>query len=172
MKNIVNLLLFLFVFLSACSDDSILEELKPEPPKSDVEEPKPDDDSENSGDNQNSVLPILNVVGRYLKNEKGEIINLHGFTQTYSPFFNNNAWNDYDVQAVSIIIRVWWTEFWLLDGSLILFECILILIGAMILLCSLYGMRDTSASPKLVSGSILMNCLYRWRNILCPRACT
>ena len=47
MKNIVNLLLFLFVFLSACSDDSILEELKPEPPKSDVEEPKPDDDSEN-----------------------------------------------------------------------------------------------------------------------------
>lgn len=59
MKNIVNLLLFLFVFLSACSDDSILEELKPEPPKSDVEEPKPDDDSENSGDNQNSVLPIL-----------------------------------------------------------------------------------------------------------------
>ena len=99
MKNIVNLLLFLFVFLSACSDDSILEELKPEPPKSDVEEPKPDDDSENSGDNQNSVLPILNVVGRYLKNEKGEIINLHGFTQTYSPFFNNNAWNDYDVQG-------------------------------------------------------------------------
>ena len=97
MKNIVNLLLFLFVFLSACSDDSILEELKPEPPKSDVEEPKPDDDSENSGDNQNSVLPILNVVGRYLKNEKGEIINLHGFTQTYSPFFNNNS--DFIIEA-------------------------------------------------------------------------
>ena len=51
MKNTVSILLFLFVFLSACSDDSIPEKLKPEPPKPDVEEPKPDDDSENSGDN-------------------------------------------------------------------------------------------------------------------------
>ena len=97
MKNTVSILLFLFVFLSACSDDSIPEKLKPEPPKPDVEEPNPDDDSENSGNNQNSVLPALSVVGRYLKNEKGEIINLHGFTQTYSPIFNNNAWNNYDV---------------------------------------------------------------------------
>ena len=99
MKNTVSILLFLFVFLSACSDDSIPEKLKPEPPQPDVEEPNPDDDSENSGNNQNSVLPALSVVGRYLKNEKGEIINLHGFTQTYSPFFNNNAWNNYDVQG-------------------------------------------------------------------------
>jgi hypothetical protein len=44
-----------------------------------------------------SKLPKLNVVGRYLKNETGEIINLHGFAQTYSPFFNQNAWNNYDV---------------------------------------------------------------------------
>lgn len=82
MKNTVSILLFLFVFLSACSDDSIPEKLKPEPPQPDVEEPNPDDDSENCGNNQNSVLPALSVVGRYLKNEKGEIINLHGFTQT------------------------------------------------------------------------------------------
>ncbi len=44
-----------------------------------------------------SKLPKLNVVGRYLKNETGEIINLHGFAQTYSPHFNQNAWNNYDV---------------------------------------------------------------------------
>lgn len=172
MKNIVNLLLFLFVFLSACSDDSILEELKPEPPKSDVEEPKPDDDSENSGDNQNSVLPILNVVGRYLKNEKEKSLICMVSRRLTVLSLIIMLGMIMMCRAVSIIIRVWWTEFWLLDGSLILFECILILIGAMILLCSLYGMRDTSASPKLVSGSILMNCLYRWRNILCPRACT
>ncbi len=39
----------------------------------------------------------LNVVGRYLKNAEGEIVNLHGFGQTYSPFFNNFGWNNYDV---------------------------------------------------------------------------
>jgi hypothetical protein len=44
-----------------------------------------------------SKLPKLNVVGRYLKSENGEIVNLHGFAQTYSPFFNQNAWNNYDV---------------------------------------------------------------------------
>ena len=44
-----------------------------------------------------SKLPKLNVVGRYLKNENGEIVNLHGFAQTYSPFFNQNEWNNYDV---------------------------------------------------------------------------
>ena len=41
----------------------------------------------------------LNVVGRYLKDAQGNIVNLHGFGQTYSPFFNNNAWNNYDVDA-------------------------------------------------------------------------
>ena len=39
----------------------------------------------------------LNVVGRYLKDAEGNIVNLHGFGQTYSPFFNNYAWNNYDV---------------------------------------------------------------------------
>ena len=41
----------------------------------------------------------LNVVGRYLKDAEGNIVNLHGFGQTYSPFFNNYAWNDYDVEG-------------------------------------------------------------------------
>ena len=38
-----------------------------------------------------SWLFLLHVEGRYLKNEQGKIVNLHGFTQTYSPYFNNNA---------------------------------------------------------------------------------
>ena len=41
----------------------------------------------------------LNVVGRYLKDNDGNIVNLHGFGQTYSPFFNNWGWNNYDVAA-------------------------------------------------------------------------
>jgi hypothetical protein len=44
-------------------------------------------------------LPALHVEGRYLKNTEGEIVNLHGFAQTYSPFFNNNTWSNYDVDA-------------------------------------------------------------------------
>lgn len=99
MKNVVSLLLFLCVFLSACSDDLIQEELNPGTSKPNMEESEPDNGSGNSVNSQYSVLPTLSVVGRYLKNEKGEIINLHGFTQTYSPFFNNNAWNNYDVQG-------------------------------------------------------------------------
>ncbi|OPZ94096.1 MAG: Endoglucanase precursor [Firmicutes bacterium ADurb.Bin419] len=44
-----------------------------------------------------SQLPKLRVQGRHLKNESDENITLHGFAQTYSPFFNQNAWNNYDV---------------------------------------------------------------------------
>lgn len=41
----------------------------------------------------------LNVVGRYLKDAEGNIVNLHGFGQTFSPYFNGFAWNDYDVEG-------------------------------------------------------------------------
>lgn len=41
----------------------------------------------------------LNVVGRYLVDEDGNKVNLHGFGQTYSPFFNENAWGNHDVSA-------------------------------------------------------------------------
>lgn len=41
----------------------------------------------------------LNVVGRYLVDEDGNKVNLHGFGQTYSPFFNENAWGNHDVAA-------------------------------------------------------------------------
>ena len=71
----------------ACSDDAVKvpEEVPEIPGKPETEEPDV------------SGLPRLRVVGRYLKNERGETVNLHGFAQTYSPFFNQNSWNNYDV---------------------------------------------------------------------------
>ncbi|WP_300811906.1 cellulase family glycosylhydrolase [uncultured Bacteroides sp.] len=91
MRNVYKLLLFLmFCGVWACSDDQMpAEEGTPDTPEVPGE---PDTPVEN-------ILPVLRVEGRYLKNEQGEIVNLHGFTQTYSPFFNNNAWDNYDVQA-------------------------------------------------------------------------
>ncbi len=75
--------------LYACSDDAVIvsEEVPEIPKKTDAEEPDV------------SGLPRLRVVGRYLKNERGESVNLHGFAQTYSPFFNQNSWNNYDVSG-------------------------------------------------------------------------
>ena len=90
MKRIIKVFFFVgFILLSSCSDNTIQEVVLPEEPVAPVD-PEPGD---------NNTLPLLSVVGRYLKNTKGEIVNLHGFTQTYSPFFNNNAWGNYDVQA-------------------------------------------------------------------------
>ncbi|MDD3162352.1 MAG: cellulase family glycosylhydrolase, partial [Bacteroidales bacterium] len=43
----------------------------------------------------------LHVEGRYLKDPHGNIVNLHGFAQTYSPWFNEEGrkWSNYDVNA-------------------------------------------------------------------------
>ena len=91
MRNKLNLLM-LIIFMSmlyACSDDAVIvsEEVPEIPKKTDAEEPDV------------SGLPRLRVVGRYLKNERGESVNLHGFAQTYSPFFNQDSWNNYDVSG-------------------------------------------------------------------------
>lgn len=45
--------------------------------------------------------PRLHVEGRYLKDPHGNIVNLHGFAQTYSPWFNeqNTQWTGYDVDG-------------------------------------------------------------------------
>ena len=60
-------------------------------------EPEPEPDPE-PGPGPNDYIPLeLNVVGRYLMDGQGNVVNLHGFGQTYSPFFNDNAWNNYDV---------------------------------------------------------------------------
>lgn len=46
-------------------------------------------------------MPPLRVDGRYLKDDAGNIVNLHGFAQTYSPWFNERGtkWTNYDVNG-------------------------------------------------------------------------
>ena len=58
---------------------------------------------EQSGGSQrvgNNLIP-LHVEGRYFKDEIGNVVVLHGFAQTYSPWFNERftKWNNYDVKA-------------------------------------------------------------------------
>lgn len=46
-------------------------------------------------------MPVLHVEGRWLVDENGHHVNLHGFGQTYSPWFNEQGskWSNYDVDA-------------------------------------------------------------------------
>lgn len=165
MKKIIYLHAWIGVALASCSDESSLP-IQPEipaEPETPKDEPAPEKDYHQ--------LPVLHVEGRYLKNEKGETVNLHGFTQTYSPFFNDNAWTNYDVQSclsynkrmVDGIVAAGWSS--------TSCGCISTLIGAMILQSRLYDTKDTNAFPKPVSASISTNCLCRWRSILYLREC-
>lgn len=44
---------------------------------------------------------VLHIDGKYLKDKSGNIVNLHGFAQTYSPYFNEQGtkWTNYDVDG-------------------------------------------------------------------------
>jgi beta-xylosidase len=44
------------------------------------------------------AMPRLHVDGKYFKDAQGNIVNLHGFAQTYSPWFNEKGtkWTNYD----------------------------------------------------------------------------
>lgn len=72
---------------TGCTPEDVIEDKPVEKPEIPVPDPEPD-------------VPLdLNVVGRYLKDSQGNIVNLHGFGQTFSPFFNGFAWNNYDVEG-------------------------------------------------------------------------
>ena len=93
MKTLLERLLLVFaltVFAVSCGPEISPEpDPEPEPPAVTPDpEPEPTPAPTYEG---------LNVVGRYLQDSQGNIVNLHGFGQTYSPFFNNNAWDNYDV---------------------------------------------------------------------------
>src|SRR5574344_301977 len=64
----------------------------------------------------------LHVDGRYLKDTQGNIVDLHGFAQTYSPYFNElgTRWTNYNVSGClsynkavidSILSRGWQMNF-------------------------------------------------------------
>ena len=65
----------------------------------------------------------LHIEGRWLCDEEGNHINLHGFGQTYSPWFNERGakWNDYNVSAclsynkglIDKILQAGWEVNWL-----------------------------------------------------------
>jgi len=50
---------------------------------------------------QGMPTPQLHVEGRSLKDPHGNIVKLHGFAQTYSPWFNKPGikWSNYNVAA-------------------------------------------------------------------------
>lgn len=50
---------------------------------------------------RNMRMPQLHIEGRYLMDEDGNKVNLHGIVQTYSPWFNEKGtkWTNYNVQA-------------------------------------------------------------------------
>lgn len=79
------LVLGISLFVS-CTDDMIAPPLQ-----------TPELETPDIGDR--AELKALHVDGRYLKDDEGNIVNLHGVAQTYSPFFNNNAWTNYDVDG-------------------------------------------------------------------------
>lgn len=87
MKIFNKLIFWIFgiAFLVSCKDD-----MAPQLPEPVVETPEVGERPE---------LKQLHVDGRYLVDADGRTVNLHGFAQTYSPFFNNNAWGNYDVDA-------------------------------------------------------------------------
>ena len=87
------LALVLVAFAVSCGPE-IDPEGGDEPP---VVTPTPDPAPDPTPDPEDNAPLELNVVGRYLKDAQGNIVNLHGFGQTYSPFFNDFAWNNYDV---------------------------------------------------------------------------
>lgn len=88
MKKILILTMWMICGLAyiSCSDDPIAS--LPAPDSSDDLTPP-----------VVTELPRLHVDGRYLKNEQGEVVNLHGSWQTNNPYFNASAWSNYDVDA-------------------------------------------------------------------------
>lgn len=88
--------------LNACFPDDYLDETDPvipEKPEQKPETEKPETEKPGEEIPEFTGPLELNVVGRYLKDAQGNIVNLHGFGQTYSPFFNDFAWNNYDVEG-------------------------------------------------------------------------
>jgi len=87
MKKTLLLLVSVFCMglcFSSCGDDDV-EKAKPyQKPTTNT---TPTEEKEPS-----KISQGLHVEGKYLKDENGNIVNLHGFCQTYAPHFNQGKW--------------------------------------------------------------------------------
>ena len=68
------------------------------------EDPTPSNPVDNGKDEEEQAdykFSALHVDGRFFKNEEGQVFNMHGFAQTFSPWFNEQGskWGNYDVSA-------------------------------------------------------------------------
>ena len=99
----MNKLKFLFLLstmalaVSCGDDDPVKETEKPTPEPTQPSTPSQPDDP--GTDPTASGLSPLHVDGRFIVNAEGVRVNLHGFAQTYSPWFNERGtkWSNYDV---------------------------------------------------------------------------
>lgn len=87
MKKLLFVLLASFAFAS-CDDDKVVINLG--------DETGGEDEKPVAQQVRTNTLPVLHTDGRWLCNEAGEHVNLHGFWQTYSPWFNGDAWNEHN----------------------------------------------------------------------------
>ena len=106
-KNKMFMNKFKFLFLLSvmalavsCGDDDPVKE--PENPTPDPTQPSTPSQPDDPGtDPTTSGLSPLHVEGRFIVNGEGRRVNLHGFAQTYSPWFNERGskWTNYDVSG-------------------------------------------------------------------------
>lgn len=97
----ISLIALSCLLLTACEDEKKPWE-EPVPPVNPTPDPTPTPDPGPSTPTAQAKLDPLHVDGKWLCKSSGEHVNLHGFWQTYSPWFNGDAWGvhnwgDYNV---------------------------------------------------------------------------
>ena len=104
MKYKLLLVFLLLVGINAtfvsCSDDDTPPPALPSKPDT-PSTPDKEEEKEEEEDVVPTTYSGIRVEGRFLVDTEGKQVNLHGFAQTYSPWFNEQMtkWNNYDVQA-------------------------------------------------------------------------
>ncbi len=96
-------LLLLPLFVMSCGDDDPVDngQRMPDTGQQTTDNgPQTTDPTDNPEPETAAFLP-LHVEGRFLVDSQGKRRNLHGFAQTYSPWFNERGskWSNYDVDA-------------------------------------------------------------------------
>ena len=90
----------LVVGLVSCGKDSESEPNIPEPVPN-PETPTTTPEEPETPKATTFTFSPLHVEGRFFKNDQGQTVIMHGFAQTFSPWFNEQGtqWSDYDVEG-------------------------------------------------------------------------